>query len=57
VDGAGDALIVEREHGTAGGVDTFPLFFPGDLRIPEAGLWQITVRIGSDSACFTVPVS
>jgi hypothetical protein len=33
------------------------LFYPGTLRIPQQGRWQITVRIGPDMGCFVVLVS
>ncbi|TWP31774.1 hypothetical protein [Leekyejoonella antrihumi] len=32
------------------------LFFPGNLRLPRHGTWQITVTIGKDSGCFRVHV-
>lgn len=32
------------------------LFFPGGVRLPRHGTWQITVTIGKDSGCFRVHV-
>lgn len=40
---------------TLGG-DPSGLFFPGLLRLPQHGIWQITVTIGKDSGCFRVHV-
>lgn len=31
-----------------------PVFFPGLLRLPSHGTWQITVEIGPDRGCFQI---
>ncbi len=49
--------IVTRRHLIATPEGDPPgLFFPGLLRLPRHGIWQITVTIGNDSGCFRVDV-
>lgn len=33
-------------------VSDLPLFYPGELRLPSAGRWRLTVEIGRDTGCF-----
>ncbi|MCI0687286.1 MAG: hypothetical protein L0Y54_08625 [Sporichthyaceae bacterium] len=56
LDAAAEPVLVERPLNLPAPVPSLRPFYPGSLRIPQAGLWQITVRIGPDSACFVVQV-
>jgi hypothetical protein len=56
LDGHADAIRTERGPDQLGEVTGLALFYPGTLRIPEPGRWQITVRIGPDDGCFVVEV-
>lgn len=52
------SVVKRRGPGTIATPDGDPpgLFFPGVVRLPLHGTWQITVTIGKDSGCFRVHV-
>lgn len=51
--GGAPVIVVRGPDQLAGGTSS-ALFYPGSLRLPEPGLWRVTVRIGPDEACFDV---
>jgi len=44
----------QRSPESAGGVRGLALFFPGALRLPQAGNWRLEVTIGNDTGCFLI---